>query len=182
MRPSFIFLLVSIAIVSSQMTDQVRMARDTYRVAATTLTNYLLKPSGNLDQLMQLAFQVLMAAGSNVTALGACYGLYQTTSYVCNIAASSGVPTVTAPTAAPSTFGTIQFAPSNTAAGSTGYPYGPVHFPTWVHGAGRHRFPTIRLWPIKNKLFRMSEIDRPVCYFTSFHLFIGETEFKWHVR
>lgn len=93
MKVSLVILFTLTAIVTGQTPEQFRAARDIFRVVAATIDDYLQHPSGSpLDEKLQLAFQVLLlSANSNITAATACYALYQTTSYVCGIAAG-GVP------------------------------------------------------------------------------------------
>lgn len=118
MKSSLIALLVVVAIVSGQQSDQLRVARDIFHVVAATIHEYLSNPSGiPLEQRLQFALQMLLAAGSNITAASACQGIHLTASYVCNIAASG----------APASIGTIGRPASS---GSTGYRVGKINFPT----------------------------------------------------
>lgn len=121
MKFSLIVLIAFIAIVSGQSWDQLRLARDVFHVVEITIHEYLLNTSGKpLDQRLQFAFQILLAAGSNVTAAAACNGIHQIASYVCNIAANGTTSSV-------ATSGTTESSGSGST--GTGYRSGKINFP-----------------------------------------------------
>lgn len=93
-------LLAFVGIASSQTIDQLMAARDMYRGVAETIDDYVRRPMGSpLEDRLHLTIGVLSATSSNMNAATACYGLYQTTSYVCGLAAM-GVPASGVPSAA----------------------------------------------------------------------------------
>lgn len=116
MKLLLVVLLAIPIFVSGQTPDQIRVARDSFRIVAATIDEYLLNPLGiPLVHRIHLALELLFSVNSNVSATTACYGTYQIASYVCNIAgATSGV--VSSGSAASTT--------------STGYYSGTIHFPS----------------------------------------------------